>query len=209
MLNIENSVWTIGHSTHSYERFLGMLKQAGITAIADVRTVPHSKHLPHFNRDNLKQELKADGIAYSFLGNELGGRPRGRQFYCDGVADYERMAQSPEFVHGLERVIEGSRTFRVALMCSEHDPLDCHRCLLVGRALSGRQLSVEHIYPDGRIVSNVEVEQKLLMLASAQDDDLFLNPNARLAAAYRLRASKVAYAEPLPAEGTMAMRQYG
>jgi uncharacterized protein (DUF488 family) len=209
MLDSENTIWTIGHSTHSYERFLGMLRQVGITAVADVRTVPHSRHFPHFNRDNLKNELKADGIAYSFLGSELGGRPRGSQFYCDGVADYERMANAPEFVRGLDRVIEGSRKFRVALMCSEHDPLDCHRCLLVGRALSQRKLFVEHIYSDGRIASNADVEQRLLALSGAQDDDLFLPPDEQLAAAYRTRARKVAFAEPSPAQGTTAMRHYG
>jgi uncharacterized protein (DUF488 family) len=209
MLYNGNIIWTVGHSTHSYERFLSLLKKAGITAIADVRTVPHSRHLPHFNRDHLKQELKVDGIAYSFLGGELGGRPKGSHFYCNGVADYERMAIAPDFISGLDRVIEGARKFRVALMCSEHDPLDCHRCLLVGRALGQRNLSVEHIYSDGRIASNTEIEQRLLTLSGAQDSDLFLPPDQQLAVAYRNQARKVAFVEPTPALGASVVRHYG
>ena len=107
-------------------------------AVADVRSSPYSRHSPHFSRDELRAELRSEGISYVFLGNELGGRPKDRRFYCEGVADYEKMAQTPEFKTGLDRVIEGARKYRIALMCSEHDPLDCHRCLLVGRALAQR-----------------------------------------------------------------------
>lgn len=187
--------FSIGHSTHTYERFLELIRKVGVTAIADVRTSPFSRHFPQFNKEALKHELQTDGIAYSFLGRELGGRPTGHQYYCDGIANYERMAQSSEFQHGLDRVMEGARRYRIALMCSEHDPLDCHRCLLVGRELNTRGVMVKHILVDGSVADHREIEQRLLRIEGREGDDLFLSPDERLAGAYRKRASKVAYAE--------------
>ena len=112
MRDAEITVWTVGHSTHTYEQLLDLLRAASITAVADVRTAPFSRQFPQFNKDALQSELRMDGIAYSFLGKELGGRPTGSQYYCDGVADYERMAQSSDFGRGLQRVLEGARKYR-------------------------------------------------------------------------------------------------
>ncbi|RWP77060.1 MAG: DUF488 domain-containing protein [Mesorhizobium sp.] len=189
-------VFTIGHSNLSYEAFLSLLRQAGVTAIADVRTSPFSRHSPQFSQAQLKNELLLDGIAYSFLGKELGGRPTGSQFYCDGVADYERMARSPAFKHGIQRVLEGARKYRIALMCSEHDPLDCHRCLLVGRAIAEYGVALKHIKSNGDVVDQEEIEERLLNSEGKQNDDLFVSREDRLAVAYRNRAQKVAYSEP-------------
>jgi uncharacterized protein (DUF488 family) len=201
MSTTADEVFTIGHSTHSWERFVALLQSAHVTAIADVRTSPYSRHSPQFSRDSLRAELRSDGISYVFLGKELGGRPSGHRFYCDGVADYEKMAQAPEFSKGLDRVIEGAKKYRIALMCSERDPLDCHRCLLVGRALAQRGVRVNHILDDGRIVSHNQIEEALLRLAGRDAADLFAPPSERLATAYRERARKVAFAEPQPGSG--------
>ena len=190
------TVFTIGHSTHSYEHFLSLLRTSGVTAVADVRTTPFSRHFPHFNEATLRSDLKLDGISYVFLGKELGGRPSGRSFYCDGVADYEKMAKTETFASGIKRVIDGAKKFRVALMCSEHDPLDCHRCLLVGRALSGEGVKLVHILGDGSLVSHESVEEKLLHLAGRSGNDLLMTASERLSAAYRDRSLKVAYVEP-------------
>ncbi len=191
-------VFTIGHSTHSCERFVALLRSANVTAIADVRTSPYSRLYPHFNRDDLREELRLHGISYVFLGRELGGRPSERRFYCEGVADYDKMAEAPEFNKGLDRVIEGARKYRIALVCSERDPLDCHRCLLVGRALAHRGVRVNHILDNGKIVSHREIEDKLLELSGRNTDDFFAPHAERLATAYRERARKVAFAEPRP-----------
>ena len=164
--------------------------------IADVRTAPYSRRYPHFNRDRLREALLLDGISYVFLGKELGGRPRERALYCDGVADYEKMAQAAEFSRGLERVIEGAKKYRITLMCSERDPLDCHRCLLVSRALIQRGVQVNHILDDGNVVKHSEIEDRLLELSGRNADDLFAPRSERLAVAYRERARKAAFAEP-------------
>jgi uncharacterized protein (DUF488 family) len=195
MQDTEFTVWTVGHSTHTFERLLGLLRAPSITAVADVRTAPFSRHFPQFNKDALQAELRMAGIAYSFLGTELGGRPTGSQYYCDGVADYERMARSPDFERGLQRILDGARKYRIALMCSEHDPLDCHRCLLVGRALTARGALVKHILADGAISDHREIEERLLKSEGQHGGDLFLSPSEQLVEAYRKRARKVAFAE--------------
>ena len=179
------TVFTIGHSTHSYEHFLSLLRASGITAVADVRTTPFSRHFPHFNEATLRSELKLDGISYVFLGKELGGRPSGRSFYCNGVADYEKMAKTEAFAGGIKRIIDGATKFRIALMCSEHEPLDCHRCLLVGRALSKERVRLLHILGENSSISHEAVEEKLLHLAGRSGDDLLMTASERLSAAYR------------------------
>lgn len=193
-----NKVLTIGHSTLPPELFLSRLEKAGVTAVADVRSSPFSRRVPHFSRDELRAALKGSGIKYVFLGKELGGRPRANNLYCNGVADYEKMALAPDFLNGIDRVISGSQEHTIALMCSEHDPLDCHRCLLVGRALSERNISLGHILNDGRVAGQNEIEERLLNLFCGAMDDMFATRAERLAQAYRLRAKNVAYREPRP-----------
>lgn len=188
-------VLTVGHSTLPYEQFLALIRAAAVTAVADVRTAPFSRHFPHFNRDALRRELRQDNISYVFLGEELGGRPKDPRFFCNGVADYEKMAQTDEFARGLARVIEGAKKHRIALMCSEQDPLDCHRCLLVARALHARGVAVRHILSDGQVVEHRQIEDRLMEVTGKSDIDLFDAPSERLAAAYRDRSTKVAFSE--------------
>jgi uncharacterized protein (DUF488 family) len=196
-MSAAGEVLTVGHSNLSYEDFLSLLRGASVTAVADVRTAPYSRYYPHFNREDLQEELKADGIAYAYLGNELGGRPKDSSFFCDGVADYEKMARTPEFAQGLERVISGSRRYRIAMMCSEHDPLECHRCLLVGRVLHEKGSTVRHILSTGEFLDHSDVESRLMEISGKNKADLFERPEARLTAAYREQASKVAFAAPI------------
>jgi uncharacterized protein (DUF488 family) len=191
-----SAILTVGHSNHSPERFIALLRGAGVTAVADVRSAPYSRHAPQFNRDQVRDDLGRAGIAYVFLGRELGGRPAEREFYADGVADYEKMARAPAFAAGLERVIEGAQSHRIALMCSERDPLTCHRCLLVGRALEERGARVSHLLDSGECVSHAAIEHELLARTGRTGDDLFAPRTERLAAAYREHARKVAFAQP-------------
>jgi uncharacterized protein (DUF488 family) len=105
------------------------------------------------------------------------------------------MARSEFFLRGLDRAIQGAAKFKLALMCSEQDPLDCHRCLLVGRALAARGVAVRHILPDNTTATQQDIESELFKLSKLTADDLFEPPETRLAAAYRQRAKKVAYEE--------------
>jgi len=191
------TILTIGHSRHPLERFLSLLKTAQVTAVADVRSAPVSRFSPHFNKAALAASLAGRGIDYVFLGKALGGRPVREEMYTRGRADYEKMAASSEFRAGLVQLIEAAGRNRVALMCSEADPLDCHRCLLVGRALAEAGIAVEHILASGEIITHAQAEDRLLQLEHLADDDLLMRSReARLAEAYRSRNRKAAYAGP-------------
>ncbi len=191
------TILTIGHSRHSLERFLALLEAGQVTAVADVRSAPVSRFSPQFNKSALAASLAAQNIGYVFLGKELGGRPEQAELYTQGRADYEKMAASPDFRAGLAQLMEAAAQNRVAAMCSEADPLDCHRCLLVGRALAEAGVEVGHILGSGEIVSHGAVEERLLQLQHLADDDLLMGSRQeRLAEAYRARARKAAYARP-------------
>jgi uncharacterized protein (DUF488 family) len=152
-----NRIFTIGHSTLDLAHFLNLLKMSGVTAVADVRSSPFSRRSPHFSRDEFRSALKEIEIRYVFLGKELGGRPRSSNLFCDGIADYEKMALQPDFLKGIDRVVAGSNEHTIALMCSEHNPLDCHRCLLVGRVLTERNILLEHILSSGKVATQHEI----------------------------------------------------
>ncbi|BAZ05152.1 DUF488 domain-containing protein [Calothrix sp. NIES-3974] len=106
-------LFTIGHSNHSIENFIQLLQKYGITALADVRSHPYSRYLSHFNQVEVKQALKDVGIGYVFLGRELGARPRDRTCYVDGKAIYEKIAATPLFAEGIQRILKGSQTYTI------------------------------------------------------------------------------------------------
>src|SRR5574341_314345 len=118
------TLFTIGHSNHAAERFVALLRAAGIARVADVRSVPYSRRWPQFRREALEAALAAAGIDYVWLGEALGGKPRGA---APGRPDYAALAARPAFGTALEALLESARERPTALMCAERDPLDCHR----------------------------------------------------------------------------------
>jgi uncharacterized protein (DUF488 family) len=189
-------VFTIGHSNVPIDRFVALLRQAGVTAVADVRSVPASRRFPWFSKSNLAKRLAGDGIDYTPMGDVLGGRPRDERLYCDGIADYEAMAREPYYLDGLARLTEEAARSCICLMCAEREPLECHRCLLVARSLAERGLAVGHILYDGTIEAQAATERRLLAL-TGKDCDLFApGQPERLAAAYRQQAGEAAYRHP-------------
>jgi uncharacterized protein (DUF488 family) len=192
-------LFSIGHSNIPAERFLAMLQEAGVTALADVRSVPFSRWSPWFSQKPLAERLEQVGIAYTMLGDMFGGRPLRESLYCNGVADYEAMAAQPEFRSALDRLCEQTVRSRICLMCAEREPLDCHRCLLVARHLAARGLAVGHILYDGTIEPHAATEQRLLDLDGAACDLFAAGQQGRLAAAYRRRAGIVAFRQKVPA----------
>jgi uncharacterized protein (DUF488 family) len=149
---VKNLVFTIGHSNHSAEKFVHLLKRYAIEIVVDTRSHPYSRHAPRFNSSALEVALAKDGIGYLFLGGELGGRPEGREFYdAKGRVDYALVGCSRPFLDGISRLEQEVRARTVALLCSEEDPARCHRRLLVGRALEERGIPLRHIRGDGSI----------------------------------------------------------
>ena len=186
-------LFSIGHSNIPAERFIAMQRTAGVTAIADVRSTPFSRFCPWFSAKNLAPLLADAGIGYAAYGVELGGRPRDPALYRDGIADFEAMARQADFQAGLDRLVAAAAQGRVCVMCSEREPLECHRCLLVTRALAARGLNVGHILYDGTTEPHAATEQRLLALEGEGQDLFVTGQNERLAAAYSRRARAVAY----------------
>ncbi len=155
-------LFTVGHSNHEPELLLRLLAGAGVTAVADVRSSPYSRRLPHFSRGPLEALLRTSGIAYVFLGRELGGRPAADELYDpEGWADYELIRATAEFQQGVERLLRGLERYRIALLCGEEDPLDCHRGLMITPALKELGVLPRHIRRDGRLETTAEMEARL------------------------------------------------
>lgn len=187
------SVFTVGHSKHSAEQFRDLLMEHKVTAVADVRSSPYSRFNPQFNREKLRADLKGSRVAYVFLGEELGARSKDPNCYVGGKVQYDRLAQTALFQHGLDRVGRGAQKHRIALMCAEKDPLTCHRCILVSRHLVARQIDVQHILADGRLESHAEALARLLR--ELQLPELFRARDEMVGEAYRVRGDEIAYVE--------------
>lgn len=186
------TIYTVGHSNHSTEKFISLLTASGITAVADVRSRPFSRRHPQFNKERLAAALAQCGIAYVFLGKELGARSEDPTCYENGKVQYRRLAATPAFKAGIERVLAGAAKFRVALMCAEKEPLDCHRTLLVSRALEGTGASIAHILADGSVEPQERTMSRLVELVGLSKEDLFQCSDL-IATACRLREDKIAY----------------
>ena len=191
--NMSTEILTIGHSNHPAEKFLTLLAEAGVALLLDIRSIPFSRRVPHASRPQLVGLLAGAGIAYEFRGDALGGRPAHADLLVDGVADYERMAAMPDFRAGLARVREAAAERRTVLLCAERDPLDCHRALLVGRALAGQGLAIVHILADGSHESQASFEERLLRASGMSAPDLLASREARLAGAYRAQRLRAAH----------------
>lgn len=161
--NIE--VYSIGHSDHTVDAFLGLLQQHEIAVLVDVRSQPYSQWVPQFNRESLCRVLEAAGVHYIFMGESLGGRPADRTLYRSGEEspDYELLRQSPLYQTGIAQLVALSAQERVSFMCSEGDYHKCHRSKLITPTLLERGVRVWHILPDGTAIE-AQPEAKQLSL---------------------------------------------
>ena len=156
-------IHTIGHSDHTTETFVDLLRQHGITLVVDVRSQPYSRWTPQFNRETLARDLQDAGIVYQYLGDALGGRPADPDLYDPGQehANYQRVEQTSAYQAGIDQLLDLAGTEQVAVMCSEGDHRRCHRHLLITQTLLGRGVRVLHIQPDGATVEGELIPQQL------------------------------------------------
>lgn len=190
------AVYTIGHSNHPLEAFLALLRLHLVEEVVDVRSAPHSRVFPWFCRTALASSLQRVGIAYSFLGGQLGARPSAPSCYRDGKADYELIARSAAFKSGIERVKCLAPRRRLALLCAEKEPLNCHRAILIAPALIEVGVDVRHILADGSLEDHLHTEQRLLALTGI--GPTLFGPRDRtslIKAAYRKRALEISYTQ--------------
>lgn len=193
MYSIDKPILTIGHSTHSLEAFVALLQKHGVTALADVRSAPYSRFNPQFNRDAFKQGLMSYGIKYAFLGRELGGRSDDPSLFERGRIQYTLLARTDVFLAGIDRLIRGLSDYRIVLMCAEKEPLECHRSLLVARALVGAGITVQHIHADGCLESHEAAMDRLLDVVGLPHEDLYHSRDELISEALIRQAGRVAY----------------
>jgi uncharacterized protein (DUF488 family) len=154
-------VFTIGHSNVPLEKLLTLLQENAVQVLVDVRSVPYSRYVPQANREALVAAVTSAGIKYVFLGDQLGGQPKGIEV-ADmlGQPDYSQLAATEAFHSGMSRVIKEAGEHRICLLCSEEDPVRCHRGLLIGRELAKRGIDVRHIRHDGNLDSQADLEKR-------------------------------------------------
>lgn len=186
-------LFTIGHSVHPIERFIELLNMHGITALCDVRSSPYSRFTPQFNREALKDELAKNHIVYIYLGSELGPRSSDQTCYKDGKVQFNLLAGTDLFQQGLSRLRKGIKSYRIALMCAEKDPIVCHRMILICRCLHDGGIRIGHILEDGSIENHNDTEARLMELLKISPDDLFSTTEAQVMRAYDLQGEKIAY----------------
>jgi uncharacterized protein (DUF488 family) len=192
------TILTIGHSTHTIEEFIRLLRDHRVEVVVDVRSSPYSKRFPQYSRQDLQSSLKEHGISYLFLGRELGARRSEPECYVAGQAEYERIAKLPSFVEGITRLLKGATEYQITLMCAEHDPLTCHRTILVCRHLKSPDLAIEHILRDGSIEIHEQAEHRLMLEEgeNPHQTDIFASENdldSALRRAYLKRGGRIAY----------------
>ena len=204
-------IYTIGHSNHPIEHFLALLQQHSIQALADVRSNPYSRFNPQFNREKLQaslatagdraasEEIPSGGIRYVFLGEELGARSKDPTVYDqEGRVSYTKLAQTPLFRQGIARLQTGMQQLRIAIMCAERNPLECHRTILVARELEKLDIPVTHILQDGTLEPNRHAMQRLATELKLAKSDLFRSQDELIEDAYDTQGRKMGYVRPAP-----------
>jgi uncharacterized protein (DUF488 family) len=190
------TVFTIGHSNHPIEKFIDLLRSSDVNVVVDVRTAPYSKMFNQYNQGPLKESLNAAAIGYLFLGDVLGGRSSDPNDYFDGQVVYQSLGKKQAFKNGIQRIIEGSENYRIAIMCSEKDPLDCHRTLLISEVLSHNGIHASHILADGSIEMHENSRVRLLALHNLAEPNLFADDQERMREALMIQEKKIAYRIP-------------
>lgn len=169
-------VYTVGHSNHPIESFLQLLGKYNVNCICDVRSMPYSKYCEQYNREKIKELLSEHKIEYLFFGEEFGARRQEADLLTDGMTDFEKVAKNKEFLKGIERIKLGiKKNYKIALMCTEKVPAECHRSILVARRLSEIGIEVQHILADGTTIKQEKLEEELLVKYFPNRNQLSLN----------------------------------
>lgn len=156
-------ILTVGYGLRQADELIALLQRYGVEYVGDVRSVPYSRRRSEFSREPLERLLHSAGLRYIFLGETLGGRPDDPACYdADGHVDYDRCRTASSFLSGIGRVETAYREgHRLALLCSEACPTDCHRSKLLAEMLLERGVPVTHIDEDGNLVEHAEIAARL------------------------------------------------
>lgn len=197
-----SNLFTIGHSQYTPEYFLKLLEKHCVNYVLDVRSTPYSRYAEQFNRENIHAFLEKKGIKYSCMGKYFGARPMELSLYnSKGYLDFEKVTESERFNIGAENVLLGlERGNKIALMCTEKDPIDCHRAIMVARAFDLRGIEVNHILSNGDIQTQKELDNRLLDMYFKDREQLsifnynnLVSDEEYIVKAYRARNAEIGY----------------
>ena len=157
-------IYTIGHSNYSVEKLLDMLKIYEIDCVIDIRGTPYSKYNVQFNKETIRKTLTDRGYLYIYMGKEFAVQRMNKSSYTkEGYADFEKSMRDEHFLEGIKRLKNGlNKGYKIALMGAMQDPINCHRAILVGRALREKGFNVKHILHEGTLASQEELEERIL-----------------------------------------------
>lgn len=157
-------IFTIGHSIYPINKFIELLNNFKINCIIDVRSVPFSKYAFQYNINELKICLNNSGIHYIYMGKEFGARKSDKSLFTSGgYVDFNKVKKQDDFLKGMERVKTGlKKGYILALMCTEKDPINCHRNILVAKAFYDEGFEIKNIHENSDIETQYQLEQRLL-----------------------------------------------
>lgn len=194
------TLYTIGYSGFSLADFLALLKQKDISLVVDVRSQPHSRYYTDYDKEALSRTLKGEGLYYRNYGREFGARQTDPRYASPGgYLDFERFAQSPPFLEGVEKLERSlAQGYCFALMCAERDPVRCHRAILVARAFFRAGYEVVHLMPGGQSCTQDDLEKQLVDRYFPDRDQMSLfgaalSEEDYVAEAYRKQNAAIGY----------------
>jgi uncharacterized protein (DUF488 family) len=157
-------IFTIGHSNYPIDKLLDMLKCYDINCVVDIRGTPYSKYNVQFNKETISKTLVQNGYIYIYMGKEFAAQRENKSLYTEeGYADFEKVAYDKDFLSGIERLKIGcTKGYRIVLMGAMQNPINCHRCILLGRALREAGFNIKHILDDYSLASQEDLEETLL-----------------------------------------------
>lgn len=139
-------IYTVGHSNHTIDYFIEIIKEFGIDTIVEIRSVPNSKYLKHFNKSNLINELSKHNIKYLDMSKYLGGRPEDKSVLnIDNKIELHKIEGKNWYQEAIDRLVNISKKSRIAIMCSEENPANCHRGYIISHTLLNRGEEIIHI----------------------------------------------------------------
>lgn len=155
------SLFTVGHSNGTAEELLGLLRLADVNCLVDVRSVPASSYNPQFNKEALSRYLRQNGLYYLHFGEEFGARRN--DSIINGQVNFEKAVTTDAFLRGVERINKGlDKGFIISIMCSEANPLSCHRFSMVSRYFFDLGYDVFHILHSKEIKNHLSLEKKMI-----------------------------------------------
>lgn len=197
MADARKAILTLGHSNHEAAYLIDLVRMNAVDTVVDVRSHPFSRYNPQFNEAALRDTLNTAGMNYLKRSRDLGGRPRQDACYDEnGRVVYARVAQLPGFQAALEQVVDTAAHRTVALLCTEREPLQCHRTLLIAHELRRAGRAVEHIAADANRETHEAVMRRLAEMHGQQAGaDMFRSEQQVLDDLVEMQARRVAYVD--------------